>query len=128
MNEALLQSFGQLQQRLIDQRGPLNLFALVEREDLPERWDLLIAAPWTKNRQQTVKFVVGEIQQLIGASVLTSLSRILLFDSNDPVVSGLASGITVEGGRANIRDCTFNGIAIKHGYIYTASQRGYPAK
>jgi hypothetical protein len=37
------------------EKGSLNLFALLEREDLHNRWDLVVSAPWAKHDHTTLK-------------------------------------------------------------------------
>ena len=120
-----LDSFAALQREIESERGPCVLFALLAREDLPDRWDLVIAAPWARAQQEGVRYVVGKIQQLIGAPVLVELSRIVLLLPSEPMVRAITSGVGVEGGRVEVKDCEFNGLAIAHGFIFS-SRLGLP--
>ena len=40
-----------------------NLFALLEREDLANRWDLVIAAPWAKHDEPTLRYIVDALKR-----------------------------------------------------------------
>jgi hypothetical protein len=38
-------AFEEIERKLSSDKGPFTLFALFERQDIPSRWDLVVAAP-----------------------------------------------------------------------------------
>lgn len=43
---------GRLEAKVSAQKGPFALFALFMREDVPDRWDLVISAPWISDKSE----------------------------------------------------------------------------
>ena len=126
MNAATLDGFVQLERSVSREKGEFALFALFAREDLPDRRDLVVAAPWVRSQEEGAEYLVQEIQKLLSSAVLTDLSRIVIVKPSDPPVEAINRAIHVQHGRAEVRDSGFFGVPIKHGYVIT-SQRLAPA-
>jgi hypothetical protein len=126
MNE-LVDRFGSLEAEIANQRGSFALFALVSREDLPDRWDLLISAPWaTKNRQDAVKYLVGEIQSHLPPQDLINLSRIVVVDWSEPPVQAFTDTFQVEHGRVEVMEKNIFGLPVKHAFVITSKRPESP--
>jgi len=117
----LADNFTRLESRISEEKGDFSLFALFLREEVPDRWDLLVAAPWVEtDREDALNYFVNEIKSFLGAQYLTVLSRIVFVDPNDPAVQSLNRSIKVEHGSAEVKDADFFGLPIKHAYIITS--------
>lgn len=128
MNESLLERFAGLERDISQAKGPFVLFALFAREDLPDRWDLIVSAPWADASQAGVQYFVSEIQKKIGAAVLTELSRIVVVPPSEAAVQAINHAINVQHGRAEVRNSDFFGLPINHAWIITSqSLSGAPA-
>lgn len=67
--------FAWLESEIARERGDFTLFALFMREDVPDRWDLIVSAPWFgEDRQAAVNYLVGQIKSRLGEEDLTCLS------------------------------------------------------
>ena len=122
MNRELADSFVRLEAEIAKERGDFVLFALLSREDLPDRWDLIVSAPWITDRNEVLKYLVEKVQSRIGAPVLTDLSRIIFADSSDEAVKNLNRAFHVEHGSFEIKDSNVLGLPIKHGFIITSKR------
>ena len=126
MNE-IVEKFASLEALIAHERGDFSLFALFLREDAPDRWDLLVAAPWaSQNRDETVEYLVNEIKSHLGPQELIILSRIVVVDPNHPSLQEVTNSFQVEHGRVEVRDRTFFGLPIRHGFIITAKSPEVP--
>lgn len=120
--------FAELESRLAEEKGGFVLFALFMREDAPDRWDLMVAAPWaTGDKRSTVDYLVDEIKSRLGDEALTRLARIVVIDPEDPGVQKLTRAIRIEHGGVEVRDSDFFGLPVKHAYIITSRQAPAPA-
>ncbi len=124
----LTQKFADFESRISGEKGDFALFALFMREDSPDRWDLMVSAPWTgDDKQSAVNYFVGQIKSSLGDQGLTSLSRIVVIDPQDAAVQALNRAIQIEHGRVEVRDSEFFGLAVKHAYIITSKRAPAPA-
>jgi hypothetical protein len=123
----LANNFTRLESRIAEEKGDFTLFALFLREDVPDRWDLIVSAPWVgSDRDAALNYFVSEIRSFLGVEDLTMLSRIVIADPNDPAVQALNRAIKVEHGSAEVRDSNFFGLPIKHAYIITSKLPSAP--
>ncbi len=119
----LANRFTDLESQLAREKGDFALFALLLREDVPDRWDLVVSAPWVvEDRQAALQFFIKRIQSQLGAPILTDLSRIVFVDPQDPSVQNLNRAIHVEHGVVEVKDSDFFGLPIKHAYIITSKR------
>ena len=113
----------ELESNVAAEKGSFALFALFLREDVPDRWDLIVAAPWAIADQKTaLDYLVEKIKSDLGPEELTLLSRIVFVDPSDTAVQSLNRAITIEHGRVEIRDTSFFGLPVKHAYIITSKR------
>src|SRR5262245_24320780 len=91
----ILTKFQALERHIASEKGDFGLFALLMREDAPDRWDLIGSAPWIgDDKRNVVNYFVNEIKARFGAQELMFLSRIVIADPQDPHVqafNGLVS-------------------------------------
>ena len=126
MNE-IVEKFASLEAEIAAKRGDFSLFALFLREDVPDRWDLMVSAPWVgPNKNEAVDYLVSEIKSHLGAEDLVNLSRIVLADANYPPVQALAKAFHVEHGRVEVRDSNLFGLQVRHAFIITSKSPEVP--
>lgn len=121
MGQELTERFKDLEGRLARERGSFVLFALFMREEVPDRWDLIIAAPWLgEDRYKAVAYFVQQISEQLGKQDLTNLTRIVVADPRDEEVAAINRSIQVEHGEVEFRDRSFFGLPVKHAVIITS--------
>ena len=98
MTPAWRQRWIDLEDDIAQERGPLVLFALIQREELAVlvstgdsglggKWDVVVSAPWlSKNRKADLDYMTRRIQKRLGTKVLQDVARILLLRPSDPVI------------------------------------------
>ena len=124
----LTEKFARLESQIAREKGEFTLFALFMREDVPDRWDLIISAPWVaEDKQGAVDYLVAQIKSRLDAGVLTHLSRIVPVDPQDAAVQDLNRAIQVEHGNVEVNDSNFFGLAIKRAHIITSKSPPAPA-
>lgn len=126
MNE-VVDKFAALEAQIAERKGDFSLFALFLREDVPDRWDLVISAPWVgQKKQEAVDYVIAEIKSRLGSQNLITLSRIVLVDPDDASVRAVNKAFHVEHGRVEVKDSNFFGLPIKHAFIITSKRPDTP--
>lgn len=121
----LARRFARLESRIAERKGEFALFALFLREESPNRWDLIVSAPWVgTDKDAAVDYLVNEIKSFLGPDDLTTLSRILIVDPNDAAIENVNRAVHVEHGTVEIRDSTFFGLPIKHAVFITSKRPG----
>jgi len=123
------EGFRDLESDVATAKGEFVLFALFMREDVPDRWDLMVSAPWIgDDKQGVVDYLVGEIRSRMGTQALTDLSRIVVVDPNDAAVQALNRAIRIEHGGVEVKDSNFFGLQVKHAFIITSKQPSAPSE
>ena len=124
----LTNKFAELESHIAEEKGAFALFALFMREDAPDRWDLIVSAPWAGgDKQRVVDYLIGQIKSRLGEEGLPSLARIVVIDPQDAAVQALNRAVQIEHGSVEVRDSTFFGLPVKHAYIITSKRPPAPA-
>lgn len=127
MTTPVLTKFRDLESHIAAEQGDFVLFALFMREDAPDRWDLIVSAPWVGDKGNAVTYFVHQIKSRLGAQELTRLSWIVVADPQDASIRALNGVVQVEHGGVEIRDSNFFGLPVKHAYIVTSKRPQAPA-
>ncbi len=109
-----------VEQDIARDRGSLNLFALLEREDLSDRWDLVVSAPWARQDEPTIRYLTDIIKQNLSPSDMTLLSRVVVLDAGQDPVKAINEHYQVEHGQVELSDPGSYDLPAKHGYIITS--------
>ncbi|WP_068466691.1 hypothetical protein [Candidatus Protochlamydia phocaeensis] len=108
---------------LIKENGDIVFFALFLREDSPNKWDLIISADWLNSGNvESYRVVATKIQNILSEKELTQISRIVIIDESDPMISFLQSSFNVTGlSCLDLNNCEISSknikFPIKHAYI-----------
>ena len=106
------------------EKGEFYLFALFLREESPDKWDLIVSAPWIEaDKEGALRYLASLVQSRLTPSELLSLSKIVLIDVDNPALEAVQNTVAVEHGKVEVRDSNFFGLPIKQAYIIT-SKRG----
>jgi hypothetical protein len=125
----LKERFARLESEIAQEKGDFALFALFLREEVPDRWDLIAAAPWAFNDQQkATNYFINKIKSVLGAQELLNLSRIVLVDPDHADVVNLNRAIRVEHGAVEFKDSSFSGVPVKQGLIITSKRPAAPVE
>ena len=109
-----------VEQEIAAEKGPLNLFAFLEREDLFERWDVVVSAPWAKFDIPTLRYLDEAIKRHLKSSEMIYLARIVILEPGENPVLALNETYDVEHGRVELTHPSRFGLPVKYGYIITS--------
>ena len=106
------------------EKGEFSLFALFLREESPDKWDLIVSAPWIEaDKEGSLRYLASLVQSRLTPSGLLSLSKIVLIDVDNPALEAVQNTVAVEHGKVEVRDSNYFGLPIKQAYIITSKRR-----
>jgi len=116
-----------LERQMADEKGPFSLFGLFLREDAPDKWDLVVSAPWIDdNKEESLAYIAESLRASLAAEELLNLSRIVLVEQNNPGLEAVQRAMHVQHGVVEIKDCNFFDLEIKSAFIITSQRLGEP--
>jgi hypothetical protein len=105
------------------EKGELTLFGLFLREDAPNVWDLVVAAPWIeKNRSKALDYIVEKIKAHLAFPELLSLSKVVILESNNPLLRAILDAIPPGKKQAEWQNVTFINLELARAYIFKAKR------
>jgi hypothetical protein len=123
----LPEQFAKLEADISAEKGDFTLFAMFRREDFPERWDLMISAPWAfADQRSSLQYFIAKIKADIGSDALVLLARIIFIDPNEVSLQKLNRAIHVEHGAVEVRNSNYFGLDIKHAVFITSKSLSAP--
>ncbi|WP_417871978.1 hypothetical protein [Winogradskyella sp.] len=108
--------------------GEFNLFGLLEREDIIDKWDILVSLTLSKdknhNKQKNsiIKKLHEELIKNLPNSIFFKFSRIVFLEPSNPFVLNINMLANVQHGDIEIKDSTINNLRIKHAYIISSKR------
>jgi hypothetical protein len=119
----IAKKFAKLESELAKEKGGFTFFALLMREALLDRWDLIVAADWLgQDRGAAIDYLVDEIKSKLGAEYLVQLARIIPVDPDNANLAEFIRKVEVEHGNVELRDETIFGQDIKRAHIITSKR------
>lgn len=113
--EAVVEKMHEIELTLSQTKGEISLFLLVEREEAPERWDVIIAASWGPDG---LRDVVAEITKRLTTEELVLVSRVLTFATDEPWVTQFTTLFRVTNSRnTRIVNLRVGSVQIVSGYV-----------
>src|SRR5260370_578722 len=80
------------------EKGDLTFFGLFLRDDAPEKWDLVVSAPWLdKGKMKALSDFIDKLASAIGPRQLLSLSRVVTLSAGNPSLDAVLRTVTVNG-------------------------------
>lgn len=123
-----LNKFISMEKELAEEKGKFALFGLFLREDIEDRWDLVISAEWLKsNNKKDYEIIAKSLKKFLSKEEVIYLSRIVILDKGNPILEAVNRAFYIEHGQVECKDCNFSGLQIKHAYIITSKrENGIP--
>ncbi|MCI0696803.1 hypothetical protein L0337_32965 [candidate division KSB1 bacterium] len=105
------------------EKGELTLFGLFLREDAPNVWDLVVAAPWIeKNRSKALHYIVEKIKAHLTMPELLSLSKVVILESINPLLKAILDAIPPGQDQVEWQNVTFINLELARAYIFKAKR------
>ena len=119
MNDPMIDKFVDIQREIAKERGDFVLFAVLEREESPGKWDVVLAAPWFgEDKKPALSYILHKIDSKLSREERGALSRVVLLDPSDAFVVTVNRLFTVKDGAATgIALMTLGDVYVTEGYI-----------
>lgn len=105
------------------EKGEFILFGLFLREEMTDKWDLVIAAPWLEaGRLERLREFVERMAPIVGEDGMLTLSRIVTLNQGDPSLDAILKDAQVENGLVKLQGSNLFGLPINEAYILQAKQ------
>jgi hypothetical protein len=112
-----------LMDRIAAEKGEFAFFGLFLRDEAPDKWDLVVSAPWLeKGKMKALSEFVKELASAVGEEQLLSLSRVVTLRADDPSLDAVLRNISVDGDVREIQDADLFGLKIKDAFIFRAAK------
>jgi hypothetical protein len=116
----LTEKVRQVEQDIAREKGPLNLLALLEREDLFDRWDFVVSASWAKHDGPTLRYLADAIKRHLTPAEMTRLARVVILDAAEDPVKAITESYPGVNEPIELNDPERFNLPAKHGYIITS--------
>lgn len=111
----------QIERDLTNEYGRLNLFALAERDDLKDKWDVLISISESiVNKKDLLNNVISRFRNSLNPADFIQISRFVYLEPNHPFVQSINMLAQVENGDVEISNSMINNIRIGHVIVFSS--------
>jgi predicted sugar kinase len=118
MNQKQLNQFCTVERELSKEKGQFKLFALIELEEVPGQWDVVMSSKELPDRDmETLRFVVNKIYKFVNKKEIVKISRVILLNVNEPFVTALEKFLSLTHNPKEIFSCEIDELKIKHAHI-----------
>ena len=101
--------------------GQFILFVLAEREEVPDKWDLLVSAPWLDTNRRGVQQMVDLLNPYLTATDWLALASITPLPPSLEYVQWIAQNYDIQHGNQEVINTFWDSLFIPHGYVITAA-------
>jgi hypothetical protein len=110
-----------IEEELSRDKGDFTLFGIFLRDGSPNRWDIVVSAPWLdENQNESLDFMVKKVQEKLELAELRFVAMVLILDPSQEFVQEMNDEVQVEHGNVKITDYIFNGMGIERAHIITS--------
>ena len=124
MLDKTLKKLRRLEKAISEEKGPFDLFALFLRHESLMVWDVIVSAPWlVADEAAGLDYLAGKLQKNLTPQELVNISRIVILDEDNPIVKSVQDSVAVEHEKCEMPARFFNGMYIRHAYIFTSRRK-----
>jgi hypothetical protein len=118
-----IEKFRKVMNQVSAEKGDFVLFGLFLTKESPDRWDLVVSAPWLENgKLKALGEFAEKLSSVIGPEEVLSLSKIVTLNHDDPSLKAILKAIQVENNEIVLRDNNLFGLEVKQAYILRAKR------
>jgi hypothetical protein len=109
-----------VEEKLSREHGPFDLFAVLERADLPGRYDVVVAAPWLpKDPARAIYFMFDAFESTLVTDDLLLIARVVPLQGNEDVTEQIRKAFA-DSPRGKIDRAQFGNVRIRSGVALQA--------
>ncbi|NYE63809.1 hypothetical protein FHW58_005043 [Duganella sp. 1224] len=110
-----------IEQRVSEQYGPFELFALFRPDTTLRLWDILISAQWIEDdRLAAMRIIAEQMNQVFSITEIVQFSGFVIIEHDYEGLRQFQSEVDVEHGMREFRNVTFFDVPILHAYVITS--------
>ena len=123
----MAEKFRRLAVTVTAEKGEFALFGLFFREGAPNVWDLIVSAPWMDgNEWGGLRYFAKKLRYRLTSEELSSLSRIVVRETDDPGVCALRKALPVRGQIEYLTNFRLFGRSFREAYIMVSQDPRKP--
>ncbi|MBM4031976.1 MAG: hypothetical protein FJ291_09345 [Planctomycetes bacterium] len=104
--------------RITKEKGEFALFGLFLREDAPNRWDLVVSAPWLdRDRMGGMEYLARKLRSRLATDELVTVSGIVVLETQSQGVRDMQRWRAIRGTPQRLENVELFGLAIKEAYV-----------
>ena len=120
----LLQILPSIQQDIAHDKGKFTLFAMLQRDNGLDLWDIVVSAPWIgESTSPTLHLVFEALKGRLGAEDMLTISRVVALRSNELFVREMLAYLLTrprtESPWIEFADEEIYGIEYRRGFVFT---------
>ena len=109
-------------------RGPFILFVLVERDEAPGKWDLLVSAPWLETGRQGIQEMVNQLKLYLTPADWLALASITPLPNEMEYVRWVVQRYDTRHDLQEVVNAFWDGVFVSRGFVITADPIPAPAQ
>jgi len=111
----------QIERELTLKYGRLNLFGLFEREDLKNKWDVIISVNIPLDTKNVfLNEVITKFRMKLKPSAIIQISRFIYLEPNHEFVLNINGATQIENSDVEISNSTFSNVHIRHAIVLSS--------
>lgn len=113
-----------IEQRVSEQYGPFELFALFRPDTTLRLWDILISAKWIEeDRLASMRIIAEQMNQEFSITEIVQFSGFVIIEHDYEGLRQFQSEVNIEHGVKEFRNVTFFDVPILHAYVITSHHK-----
>jgi hypothetical protein len=118
----LVKKVGKLLPKL-EARGEVYLYAVCEREDIYNRWDVLFSSAWSdEDRIAAMRVIFDLLHPLLTPDELILISRVVVFRSSEPAILNLPHEWQGTSKDRKVFEGSFMGVDLRRIFLFKGKQ------
>lgn len=119
----LASALKEIEREAAEEKGPFTLFALFQREDARDLWDVVVAAPWVdEDVPGAIRYLARKMTKALSPDRMTRFSRIAPIEEKNPGLDAIKKTLQVEHGLVEVQNASFFGLPIRQAYFITTKR------
>ena len=118
-----IEKFRRAMHKIAEKKGPFTLFALFQRENAIDGWDLVVSSSWLEaaSLKRLTEFA-NALKAIVGTKQLLELAQIVPIDKDDPALRAVLSTVQIDDGLVEVHHVVFFDQHIKQAIFLTAKR------
>jgi len=110
----MVEKFKTIVEKIRQEKGELNLFALMKMDEIADKWTVILSAPWSQEgNADNFKYILDTIKSNLTTEEVSTIARVAIYPKTNHLIDLL---LKFNAG-ASIVNQPINGNQIHEGYV-----------